>query len=371
MRSGTAEPPPLSLVATEKPPSAPKRETHTWADWVELRCLMDPDGLVTPGQVAAWLREDPQEVSDEDASDDEAGETSQVQDSDYVVTDQEAARGTAARVRAPQRVDSRALRATDYFAVLRARAGELAGAYPFTVDAMGIQRQVDPNNAVQRLYVFLLLAAQLRVVAERRRTYLTATFEHLMVPALESLLPGARVQLFGTTAEQGGRYRGSLRTKIKRLAEDLNERPGRGYDSIGPHDRGDAGLDVVAEIPVGDNRPGRFVVFLQAACTERWVEKQHSCAPSAWRQRLPLTNPQMTVCGVPFYLRTALGDWHDYNDLQDRLILDRPRIIHLLTDVEGSCPPRVRELVDGGLAGLLTVDSRRGGEWAGPATAAH
>lgn len=370
MPSRTAEPPPLSLLATEKPPSAAKRDTHTWADWIELRCLIDPDGLVTRGQVADWLREDPQEAGGDGATD-AAGETSQVQDADYVETDEEADQRSAARVMAPQRVDSRALRATDYFAVLRTRAGELAGAYPFTVDATGLHREVDPDNAVHRLYVFLLLAAQLRVVAERRRKHLTTTFEQLMVPALESLLPGATVQLFGTTAEKGGRYRGSLRTKLKRLAEDLNERPGRGYDSIGPHDRGDAGLDVVAEVPVGDKLPGRFVVFLQAACTERWVEKQHSCAPSAWRQRLPLTNPQVTVCGVPFYLRTALGDWHDYNDLQDRLVLDRPRIMHLLTDAEGVCLPRALQLVDGALAGLMTTAGSRGGDgWGSLAAAA-
>lgn len=360
---------PLAVTGAEKPPSAAKRDGHAWADWIELRCLIDADGLVTPGQVASWLREDPQDAGDPEPEGSESEVTTQVQDADFVPDDVEDGDREAERILAPVRVDNRAANAYDYFAVMRSRSADLGADYPFAIDGQGLRCTVDPDRATHRLYVFLLLAAQLRVLAERRRKYLTTTFERVMVPALTALMPGASVQLFGTTAEPGSRYKGSLRTKIKRLGEDLSETPGRAYAKIGEHDMGDAGLDVVAELPLGDKLPGRFVVFLQAACTDRWVEKQHSCSPSAWSQRLHLVNPQVTVCAIPHYFRDASGDWHDYNDLQDRLVLDRPRVLRLLSRNDGSCDPVALALVDDALAHLIRIGRAADtGRW-GPVSA--
>lgn len=328
---GSAEP----LSNLSRLPEAPLKETHKWADWVELRACVAPDKQVTVGDVAAWLRVDQSEAPDVSPDDDEE-ETlvAQEEDDEEATVAQSAGRpvpdGTDSGQRAAARVDNRERLAQDVFRLLRHRRSLFGENYPFELDLTDDRLEfLDTSTPGREVYVFLLLCASGRYVVQHG--LLTKDFERLCVPALQAILPAADVQVFGTAGPAAGDYSGSFATRLKRLAENLGEQIQPTADDVDDDENGDRGLDVVAIQGMGDDLPGRVVVFAQAACTDHWISKQDSPSPDAWDQLvLPLV-PTITACCIPHSYRGSNGNWHSRTKIHRRLLLDRSRILHFLT----------------------------------------
>jgi len=124
------------------------------------------------------------------------------------------------------------------------------------------------------------------------------------------------------------RYRGNTWTKLNQLATDLNDRVIALEDEFIPTTTGDEGLDIVGWMKI-DDLPGIFVLFCQCACTEEWVNKQHSVGFESWRQKLRLVVTNSSLTCIPFCYRSTNGGWH-INRKIHTIVIDRVRLITLL-----------------------------------------
>lgn len=312
-------------------PSANQRETNRWADYVELRCLTSLDGEVSDADLLDHFRD----RRDLGELDDEAAEASN-----------------------PERTDKEETQLNDIFLHLQYREASLGESYPFSVLEGNILRcDQDSISAKQKLYIFLLLAANLKYVRDSGKV--TSSFERISRDVLAKLMPRrAEVHIFGTSAssQRAPRYSGTLAQKVQKLASDLSESVMLQPGSVAPTNTGDGGLDLVAWVPVGDTQPGRLVVFGQCACTTEWVTKQHSSKVDAWRKKMSFTADPVNVVFIPFFFRSNGGDWFADQDIHGGVLMDRMRILELLK-TRGNPLGRLpaRRIVDDAIAFRLST----------------
>ena len=286
---------------------------HIWADWTELLCLTSADLSVSRGELEDRIaeREEIEGEIDEDA-------WRGAEDTDPVLPS--ATPG-----------DRRLRHVNDILGQIRSRQIRFGADYPFELSETGATISVRTLTNRRRLYVFLLLAASQRYIARRRQSALRLAFERTAAEAIRGLLPSAaEIHLFGSSASPGTRYRGLLRTKTERLAQDLGERPLTRPEDLAPGDTGDGGLDVVGWIPLGDDLGARVILFVQATCSVEWRAKQSESGFDRWRRRIDFTaQPQNVMC-VPFAFRSSTGAWHRRLDIENVVFIDRERLMALL-----------------------------------------
>jgi hypothetical protein len=306
---------PASLfLALEKFPES--SDTHLWADYVELRCLTDPDLMITKSDIQAYVqkRKDLQKgLSDYSDADDAEPENEDIK--------------SAADIK-------RAARAEDLFKHLEYRAAAFDDFYPFTLSRDGdILRRRNRLRAKHKLYIFFLLSSNLGHINNRQyRNIFTNTFELASVTALKLYLPvGAQVYLFGKNPLNKGPYSGQLLKKIKLLAENLGEKFVGKESEFPSNDFGDNGLDLVGWIPLGDNARGVLLVFGQCSCSdEEWPAKQYLSSSALWGKTIDFIARPSNMIFIPFCYRNNTGGWHLERMIDDAVLMDRLRLLKLL-----------------------------------------
>ena len=229
---------------------------HSWADYVELLCLFNLDREMTKDVLVDRFMEgrDTGSNLEEEADDDEAPDEELREE------------GTPSD-------DQLREKAEELFRHLKYREGAFGRKYPFAVDMTHRRLTLRGTAGARRLYIFLLLAANLRYF--KSLTYrLTTDFEAISKVALERILPASAKVYFFHGAGDSGRYKGKLFEKLQCLAGDIFEKMSVEADDFDEHDVGDGGLDLVGWVPTGDNSPGILICFAQCACTDKWVKKQ-------------------------------------------------------------------------------------------------
>ncbi|HEX8675398.1 MAG TPA: hypothetical protein VF710_26115 [Longimicrobium sp.] len=316
----------------------PAYDEHAWADYIEMLCLVDPDRFVSRADVADRIRErkDVGELTAEPGV-----------DGDPVAAPEDLAREDFEE---PELDDARAERLDGWFRHLVFRAGVVGEAYPFIVDAGGrsVERRAELTE-LQRLYVFLLLCSSLRYV--RRHHPLTTGFEQLGLEGMRRMLPdGSDLYIFG----KGGpveRYTGTLWEKMGQLADDLKSIRTAERRDFPDTDTGDGGLDLVGWVPHPDELPSRLVLFAQCACTENWVAKQATSGFTQWVNRIKFLAPPANMVFIPFLYRAADGRWHKEDTIRQSILIDRLRLLRLLTGSPAAVVPAgAVATVDGALA---------------------
>jgi len=294
--------------------------TYHWADYVELLCLANIDGELSPDDlVERWKgQDDLVPVPSEDPDD---GPTNPPQ----------LERGaTKADVD-----DHRYAKASDVFEHLAYRVVTFGDDYPFELDdgsLVRLRRRASITNR-HELYVFLLLGSMLRYVPKKRHYDITNPFEKLVADVLRHWLPvDAEVHIFGTAGGQASRYSGTMWQKINLLGADLGEMVLLTEAAFNAGDTGDLGLDVVAWLPLGDRYPGLPVFFAQATCELRWKDKQHESGRN-WESYLKQSAPRGNLLFIPHCFRDPAGEWFDSKWPTAAVIIDRQRVLWLLRDV--------------------------------------
>lgn len=297
-----------------------EKEQHYWADYIELLCLVHPDGLVTKGDVLDRIgeREDLGGEVDEIEGDfaEEAGVTLEDLGEDKWSAEID---------------DKWAAEADSWFAHLEYRARVFGNHYPFNISGNMLQRQARMTSR-RKFYVSLLLSSCLRYVSKSSESKLTSSFEIISRDALRRSLPEiAQVHVFGTSKYGKGRYRGNIWKKIKRLASDLREElnPRVGPESFSKYSTGDRGLDLVAWVPMKDEENCQIVIFGQCACTPKWIEKQHSSSPEKWKNLISFQVKPLNAVFIPFCYRTSDGKWYDAIEISS-VMFDRLRLVTIL-----------------------------------------
>lgn len=328
----------------------PRRKAgHHWADYVELLTLANIDGEFSQADLLErWAERD-------DLGEDLPDLGAEVEEDGDGPIDPPQAQAGEARAARHERLHRLALDVFSHFAY---RAGQFGGAYPFKLQAATgklLERRVEPDNIQQNIYVFLLLASNLRYIRVGTRKHLTQNFERLTAEVLRRWLPNeAEIHIFGTTSGDDptgaseGRYSGKLWAKLERLANDLGEQLLLSEEDFAKGDSGDLGLDTVAWLPMGDRESGLPVWFAQATCEAEWKHKQHESGGN-WRAYLQESAPRGNLLFIPYCFRQPTGTWYDRKWPTAAVIIDRARLVWLLRDVAEPVEPVPYEVVKAAL----------------------
>lgn len=293
------------MMKTEKVWNVPdwsKRQVNRWTDYVELRCLLLEDHLVTRDDVLDFLLEKGMEEL-------LRGESSHSEKYDKVEAD----------------VDT-------YFEMIEYRDRHYKEFYPFEVEDGQCIFLKHPLTETQMHYIFLLLCSSVSFIDRSFMQKITHTFEAYCCPIMKQLMPvDAETELFGT-ARESGRFQGNLRSRIKILADCLGAQTTKTMDSDRRYDSvhgGDAGLDLVSFVKLDH---ASHIPFALGQCTcsyDHWIDKQPSINRGAWRSKMEPLAPFWRFLFVPFSCHNALGRFEQATEIHTCLI-DRQRILHIL-----------------------------------------
>ncbi|MGE3447462.1 MAG: hypothetical protein AB7H92_07765 [Microbacteriaceae bacterium] len=346
-----------------------------WADYVELRCLLDLDGHYSADRLATAMRGEadftgslvPDDAQRDDAT---AAQADSVEELLEAVTDDELLGGDAelddvlpvevvpaspveellelTYGRAAEEFDSVEEYAERVFAVIASRAERLSELYPFKVDSAN--REVSlafADSHAHKHYVFYLASSLLRYVKRTDAIRLTGEFEILSVTVMRKLLGEApEIDLYGT-ARRGlpSRFTGGPFERLEALAKALRGKVGAEEGDFHPRDSADNGLDIVAWFPMADEAKGVPVLFAQCACGIKWEYKQYEASWKRWKEFLSLASAPIEVVLVPHMFRSTHTRWYVDTEVSGVLI-DRERALKALqrTDCEEDLQVLVNEI---------------------------
>jgi len=212
---------------------------------------------------------------------------------------------------------------------LEYRAAAFGERYPFTLvgtDGLRIRAPLTPEH---RLYLFLVLASNLKYLTKTKANAVTTCFELLSPHVLRSHLgPNAEVHIFGTSARSGvDRYSGSLWDRLTTLKQDIRLQIHAARHEIDSNLAGDNGLDVVGWLVSEDSAARLMIVFGQCACGRSWQSKMHEASADHWAPVFTITVPVVNVLFIPYCARTADGTWFNEYQIPRGVLFDRERIM--------------------------------------------
>jgi len=297
----------------EKPKKFAHFDIHHWADWIELGCLEDIDEEISREDIEKRL------VQGLDCDDEEiAGAVpEEIDEEDLdIVTD-----------------DKVHAQVAGWFDHLRGRVQLFGSAYPFVLNGDAITLRLRRRLSLpQKIYLSMLMMANLHYFQPAERNQFAADFELLSAAALRNYLPSkAKVHVFGKSGAVSSRYNGSAFQRVCKLAEDLQCSLLTSEGEFAARDSGDKGLDIVAWLPWADQSKEMFIIFGGCGCTPQWKVKQHSSEPTNWCSN-KMTKPGVSVNAVfsPYFLRRGSGEWQRVVEMGPYLHIDRLRITELI-----------------------------------------
>lgn len=286
-----------------------------WSDYVEIRCLVHPDGSFSRSGLSETTEEMEEVVGDIDLEEPEEDlEDGEIDDFDSP----------------PEKQDKASRKAAEVFSHIRVRS-KLFGdeLYPFVVDedakSISLKEELTEWHYA---YIQLLLSSALRYVPHTRRQEVTDKFEMVSHQIFKQLMPnGWEVHQFGKNSST--RYTGHLFDKLTALAQDV-----RGHivclrKDFDDNDRGDGGLDLVAWHPMGDTRRSMPIAFAQCGCTaDSYGPKTLDASPAMLGGKIAVAHTWANYYFMPQALHDG-SDWIGFKKFGNAIVLDRFRIIKL------------------------------------------
>lgn len=293
-------------------PNYKKKDSHHWADFIELLCLLNKDGEMS--QTDFLDRTGPQR--DIEDSEDFGGLRKNIEINETKSQDAE-----------------------DYFKVIDYRVSTFRAYYPFelSVDKRMISLKPNLTNS-NKLYLSLLFSSLLGPF-KKYKSELTSSFELLSQEALKKLLPAnSKSILFGSSniqVEEDEIKSSSLFwDKLNQLAGHIRETVKIKREELSRYNKGDGGLDIYAWIDLGDTNKHFPLFFCQCACTPEWTKKQNSSKYARWDNFISLSTYPANVIFIPFSFRSATGDWHESYQIEKSIVIDRERLIYCFIESE-------------------------------------
>lgn len=222
---------------------------------------------------------------------------------------------------------------------VRRRAAAAPQTYPFKVEDTRIVQRDDIDATP---YQFLLLAAM------RRAPYrMEGRFEDVN-PAFEMLTREALVKHLGAGAK-GIRFAWPTRDgrpkQFPDAVEWLANLMGLEIASLADTDaiQNDGGLDVAVWRAFDDGHPGHLCVLAQCTVEIEFEHKAHDIVTIEWLSWIRFGKPPMSALVIPFVMADDAIAWLQLSKRTD-LLLDRMRLIELLSDVELTAYPEYDEM---------------------------
>lgn len=283
------------LDALDTPPSG--ADVFIWTDYVELRAIAHADHCFSRGELA----------------------------------------GVEHRSRISGRSFDSETRWREIINFAGVRAKEFGACYPFSLSDDNDTLSLDFNDdAGQRMYLGLLIAACMRNIGNTRRGEVARAFEQACLTVFSKLMPiGSEIRATWANGGKEAPYTGKLPDKMRQIALDLRCTANFKDRDFKTTDTGDGGIDLIAWHGMADNREGMPIAFAQCGCSrEDWRFKQCEASPYKHGRSFPVMHKWATYYFMPLDLREADGDWAYKDDIGEAIIVDRLRLLRLATEYE-------------------------------------
>ena len=202
--------------------------------------------------------------------------------------------------------------------------------YPFIIKKNQIKLK-EHLSSKHKLYILLLLCSNLNCFKDIA-SELAVDFETLSFYSLKSFLPPkAIIKVFGKKSL----YKGNAKTKISKLAEELNMRINLDkLNSIPNTNTQERGLDIIAWLPFIDRIPNMIIILAQCACGKEWNYKQYDT--QRFKEFLCFSKLAIHAMFIPYAISIPMKKkFHQHDEiLYDQLLFDRKRIIEQLEEFE-------------------------------------
>ncbi|BDD01416.1 hypothetical protein [Persicobacter psychrovividus] len=274
-------------------------DLNKWADYIELLCLKNPDGLLTCDALYDRI------TDEKDSTDDDNEDTG--------ITESES------NDRLMQKV-------IDRFTFVSSRVHHYLDFYPFEFDTseniIYLKKELFRKHY---FYLYLLYSSNLDYYKEHMSD-LTSNFELISTFSLKSHLPRfTQVHSFGKSKIKSKKFnQNKLSDKIRELSKELRLElsPYFSEDKIS----GDFGLDIVAWYNHDNNEAGP-IFFGQCACGFDWEAKQFDAHYDKWKNCISFRHPPVSTIYIPKSFRDTSGLWLDDMKIYSTIVFDRLRIL--------------------------------------------
>lgn len=225
----------------------------------------------------------------------------------------------------------------DVMTQLDYRHGSFKDWYPFEIKEEKFEIFTSLSNK-QRVYRFLLACSRLRSfngrgISQRWAKHFTVASKF----ALQSMAPvTANTRIFDANSDDRRSYYGTdLRAALKKMGQDLGVLKINHEECEHAGSSGDAGFDLISSLEFNDGAATNFALLGQCGAQEReWPKKTleaHSIRTNNFFQKL-FDYPSAMFTPVSY--RSSTGEWVNNSCANGIILLDRKRLLHLLTGQE-------------------------------------
>ncbi|MEG5766410.1 hypothetical protein ABN079_01040 [Enterobacter hormaechei] len=235
----------------------------------------------------------------------------------------------------------------DVWTQLEYRQSFLNDSYPFKVEGDFIYLKNDLNE-LQRIYLFLLACSRLRSFKKARKgiiQFWARYFAIISKFATTALLPNhSKVRIFDANSQDRVDYYGTdLRKALVKMGEDLAVPSINHAECHKAGPAGDAGFDIIATLEFGDGLSSNYGILGQCGAQEtEWPKKTLEAHALKLRTFFQVHFDLPSIMYTPIFYRDSQGSWVDSSPCSGVLILDRARILFLLSKTT-HCPTLTAE----------------------------
>ncbi|ELY3803681.1 hypothetical protein SMX72_002244 [Cronobacter sakazakii] len=227
----------------------------------------------------------------------------------------------------------------DVWTQLDYRQSFLKDFYPFRIEGDFIYLKNNLSH-LQRIYLFLLACSRLRSFKKAKKgiiQYWARYFSIVSKFATYALLPShSIVRIFDANSQDRVDYYGTdLRKALVKMGEDLAV-PSINYaECVKAGPSGDAGFDIIATLEFEDGLSSNYGILGQCGAQEtEWPKKTLEAHALKLRTFYQVHFDLPSIMFTPIFYRDADGGWVDSSPCAGVLILDRARILFLLSKTE-------------------------------------
>ena len=222
----------------------------------------------------------------------------------------------------------------DVWSQLEYREESFEGFYPFKLDDDYLSLEEELRDK-QKLYVLMLSCSRLRSFDHDGTRQLWAkNFTTLSREATVALAPvGSDIKIFDANSDDRRSYYGTdYRQALIKLGEDLSVININTVECQKQSSSGDGGLDIVAIYNFNDSAVAAQAIFGQCGAQEtEWPKKNLEATPQRFSHALQFQVQPSCVMFTPVCYRNADGSWVQNSGTNQVLLLDRYRILSLIS----------------------------------------
>jgi len=313
-------------------------DPNSWCDFIELHCLINENGTVTPNDIYDIITDD--EISEDNLEDVlKSIENVDLYELDFLINFGEEIKEDIDDLignEVSEVKDKLVTKIEDFFLNLAFRADIFGDHYPFEIDLDNSMISLKMTSSIdQELYNILLISANLKYSLSYM-PFLTAQFEFFSLEVIKAMLPeNSPVYIYGkNNSNIDTPFVGSELSKLKTLAKKLNISLTSNTTErfISKFSTGDSGLDIVGWYSFNDNVGSSIKLFAQCACGKNWIDKQFEVSNTKWGNYFEFFNNPTPMILIPRSFRNENGEWAQPLKIFNTVVVDRLRLLRIIPD---------------------------------------